>query len=109
MAQDKDFIGEYRVAQKNRKDSAVRIEKQKGGKPEPKSLLKRLFFSRKYNNSLVEKLSSGDLTIEQMKQIKNAIKSGLSDKQIDSLINSGKNEKAMAAIIDIAIVLKNRN
>ena len=43
-----------------------------------------------------------------MKQIKNAIKSGLSEKQIDSLINCKKDEKAMATIIEIAIMLNKK-
>ena len=84
----------------------MRIEKniRKG---EPGSLIKRLFFSKKYNNDLVERLADGDLTIAQMKQIKIAIKNKLSEKQIDSLINCKKDEKAMATIIDIAIMLNN--
>lgn len=71
----------------------------------PLELIKRLFLSKKYNNNLVERLSNGDLTIGQMKQIKNAIKNGLSEKQIDSLISCKKDEKAMATIIEIAIML----
>lgn len=74
----------------------------------PLELIKRLFLSKKYNNNLVERLSNGDLTIGQMKQIKNAIKSGLSEKQIDSLINCKKDEKAMATIIEIAIMLNKK-
>lgn len=74
----------------------------------PLELIKRLFLSKKYNNNLVERLSNGDLTIGQMKQIKNAIKSGLSEKQIDSLISCKKDEKAMATIIEIAIMLNKK-
>ena len=55
----------------------------------------------------MERLADGDLTIAQMKQIKIAIKNKLSEKQIDSLINCKKDEKAMATIIDIAIMLNN--
>ena len=96
MEQAKEFKSEFQIAQKNRKEN-MRIEKniRKG---EPVSLIKRLFFSKKYNN---------DLTIAQMKQIKIAIKNKLSEKQIDSLINCKKDEKAMATIIDIAIMLNN--
>ena len=94
MEQAKEFKSEFQIAQKNRKG-------------EPVSLIKRLFFSKKYNNDLVERLADGDLTIAQMKQIKIAIKNKLSEKQIDSLINCKKDEKAMATIIDIAIMLNN--
>ena len=83
MEQAKEFKSEFQIAQKNRKEN-MRIEKniRKG---EPVSLIKRLFFSKKYNNDLVERL----------------------EKQIDSLINCKKDEKAMATIIDIAIMLNN--
>ena len=101
----RNLKSEFQIAQKNRKEN-MRIEKniRKG---EPVSLIKRLFFSKKYNNDLVERLADGDLTIAQMKQIKIAIKNKLSEKQIDSLINCKKDEKAMATIIDIAIMLNN--
>ena len=85
MEQAKEFKSEFQIAQKNRKEN-MRIEKniRKG---EPVSLIKRLFFSKKYNNDLVERLADGDLTIAQ--------------------INCKKDEKAMATIIDIAIMLNN--
>ena len=102
MEQAKEFKSEFQIAQKNRKEN-IRIEKNTR-KGEPVSLIKRLFF---YNNDLVERLADGDLTIAQMKQIKIAIKNKLSEKQIDSLINCKKDEKAMATIIDIAIMLNN--
>lgn len=88
-------------------DGKIEIEKHVP-KRAPLELIKRLFLSKKYNNNLVERLSNGDLTIGQMKQIKNAIKSGLSEKQIDSLINCKKDEKAMATIIEIAIMLNKK-
>ena len=103
MEQAKEFKSEFQIAQKNRKEN-IRIEKNTR-KGEPVALIKRLFFSKKYN--LVESLADGDLTIAQMKQIKIAIKNKLSEKQIDSLINCKKDEKAMATIIDIAIMLNN--
>lgn len=106
VEQAKEFKSEFQMVQKNRKDKKLRIEKiSKAG--EPISLIKRIFFSRKYNNDLVERLADGDLTIAQMKQIKIAIRNRLSEKQIDSLINCKKDEKAMATIIDIAIMLNN--
>lgn len=117
MADGKDFDSEIEVirvrntgsknitdAVASKADGKIEIEKHVP-KRAPLELIKRLFLSKKYNNNLVERLSNGDLTIGQMKQIKNAIKSGLSEKQIDSLINCKKDEKAMATIIEIAIML----
>ena len=106
MEQAKEFKSEFQMVQKNRKDKKLRIEKISKAS-EPISLIKRLFFYKKYNNDLVERLADGDLTIAQMKQIKIAIKNRLSEKQIDSLINCKKDEKVMATIIDIAIMLNN--
>ena len=120
MVDGKDFDSEFEVIRvrntgsKNitdavapKADGRIEIEKHVP-KRAPLELIKRLFLSKKYNNNLVERLSNGDLTIGQMKQIKNAIKSGLSEKQIDSLINCKKDEKAMATIIEIAIMLNKK-
>ena len=52
-------------------------------------------------------LEDGDIKIANIKKIKIEIKNKLSEKQIDSLINCKKDEKAMATIIDIAIMLNN--
>ena len=43
------------------------------------------------------------MTVAQLKQINRAIKSGLSDRQLNSIINSKKDAGRMAVIIDIAI------
>lgn len=120
MVDGKDFDSELEVirvrntgsknitdAVDSKADGKIEIEKHVP-KRAPLELIKRLFLSKKYNNNLVERLSNGDLTIGQMKQIKNAIKSGLSEKQIDSLINCKKDEKAMATIIEIAIMLNKK-
>ena len=120
MVDGKDFDSEFEVirfrntgsknitdAVASKADGRIEIEKHVP-KRAPLELIKRLFLSKKYNNNLVERLSNGDLTIGQMKQIKNAIKSGLSEKQIDSLINCKKDEKAMATIIEIAIMLNKK-
>ena len=120
MVDGKDFDSEFEVirvrntgsknitdAVASKADGRIEIEKHVP-KRAPLELIKRLFLSKKYNNNLVERLSNGDLTIGQMKQIESAIKSGLSEKQIDSLINCKKDEKAMATIIEIAIMLNKK-
>ena len=87
---------------KRKKSERIRIEKIE--KPKEKfGLLKKIFLSKKYNDSLVKKLSAGELTVAQLKQINRAIKSGLSDRQLNSIINSKKDAGRMAVIIDIAI------
>lgn len=108
MSQEKNFKSAFQIAQKNRREDAIEIDRNTRNST-PFSLVKRLFLSKKYNNDLVQRLSDGDLTIAQMRQIKIAIKNKLSEKQIDSLINCRKDEKAMATIIEIAIMLNNNH
>ena len=100
---NQDFECAYKNAKDKRKKSErIRIEKIE--KPKEKfGLLKKIFLSKKYNDSLVKKLSAGELTVAQLKQINRAIKSGLSDRQLNSIINSKKDAGRMAVIIDIAI------
>ena len=97
---NQDFEYAYKNAKDKRKKSErIRIEKIE----EKFGLLKKIFLSKKYNDSLVKKLSAGELTVAQLKQINRAIKSGLSDRQLNSIINSKKDAGRMAVIIDIAI------
>mgnify|MGYP000036048232 FL=1 len=100
---NQDFEYAYKNAKDKRKKSErIRIEKIE--KPKEKfGLLKKIFLSKKYNDSLVKKLSAGELTVAQLKQINRAIKSGLSDRQLNSIINSKKDAGRVAVIIDIAI------
>lgn len=103
-----DFECAYENAKDDRKKSnKVKIESNKP-RGTPFSLIKKIFLSKKYNDSLVRKLSGGELTVAQLKQINRAIKSGLSDKQLDSIINCKKDASRMSAIIDIAISVNKR-
>ena len=104
-----EFECAYKNAQNERKKSErLRIEKTEG--PKKKFvLLKKVFLSKKYNDSLVRKLSAGELTVAQLKQINRAIKSGLSDKQLNSIINSKKDASRMSVIIDMAINVNKMN
>ena len=98
-----DFECAYKNAKDKRNNTGgVKIEKNKP-RGKPLNLLKKIFLSKKYNDSLVKKLSAGELTVAQLKQINRAIKSGLSDRQLNSIINSKKDAGRMAVIIDIAI------
>lgn len=98
-----DFECAYKNAKDKRKNiEGFNIEKSKP-RGKPFKLLKKIFLSKKYNDSLVKKLSAGELTVAQLKQINRAIKSGLSDRQLNSIINSKKDAGRMAVIIDIAI------
>ena len=71
---NQDFEYAYKNAKDKRKKSErIRIEKIE--KPKEKfGLLKKIFLSKKYNDSLVKKLSAGELTVAQLKQINRAIR-----------------------------------
>ncbi len=98
----------YQNAQNERKKSE-RLSVEKITPPKRSfGLVKKLFLSKKYNDSLVKKLSAGELTVAQLKQVNRAIKSGLSDRQLYSIINSKKDASRMAVIIDIAISVNKR-
>ena len=103
---NKDFEYSYTDARDKRKRK-MKVEKQ-GKPPGPFNLLKKIFLSNKPNNSMVRKLTRGELTAAQLKQVHRAIISGLSDKQIDAIINSRKDAARMSEIIDIAITLNKK-
>lgn len=103
-----DFECAYENAKAGRnKSEKIKIESNKP-RGKPFNLLKKIFLSKKYNDSLVKKLSGGELTVAQLKQVNRAIKSGLSDKQLDSIINCKKDASRMSVIIDIAISVNKR-
>ena len=66
---NQDFEYAYKNAKDKRKKSErIRIEKIE--KPKEKfGLLKKIFLSKKYNDSLVKKLSAGELTVAQLKRV----------------------------------------
>lgn len=102
-----DFMLAYQQVKEKRKEQ-MQIEKTEK-KEAPVGLLKKLFFSKKYNENLVERLTKKDLQVDQMKQIRRAISLGLSDRQINSLVNCNKDAEAMSGIIDIAVMLMKKN
>ena len=88
-----EFECAYKNAQNERKKSErLRIEKTEIPKKKF-GLLKKVFLSKKYNDSLVRKLSAGELTVAQLKQINRAI----------------KDASRMSVIIDIAINVNKMN
>ena len=91
-----EFECAYKNAQNERKKSErLRIEKTEVPKKKF-GLLKKVFLSKKYNDSLVRKLSAGELTVAQLKQL-------------NSIINSKKDASRMSVIIDIAINVNKMN
>ena len=91
-----EFECAYKNAQNERKKSErLRIEKTEVPKKKF-GLLKKVFLSKKYNDSLVRKLLAGELTVAQLKQINRAI-------------NSKKDASRMSVIIDIAINVNKMN
>ena len=106
---EQDFEYAYKNAKDERKKSKVEITKTDcRGRKGAFSFIKKLFLSKPYNESLVKKLSGDELSVAQLKQINRAIKGGLSDKQLYSIINSKKDASKMAVIIDIAINVNKR-
>jgi len=100
---EQTFECAYKAAKGERKKSGkVNVEKTERHM-EPFSLLKKIFLSRKSNDTLIKRLSAGELTVAQLKQINRAIKSDLSENQLYAIINSKKDASRMAIIIDIAI------
>lgn len=73
-----------------------------------KTLIKSLFLSKKCNSDLVDKITKRKLDVEQLKQIKNGYKSGLSDSQLESLVNSNRTAEEMAEIVEIAVLVNSR-
>lgn len=108
---EQDFECAYKNAKDGRtKSNKVEINKtvHRDIRQKTFGLIRKLFLSKPYNESLVKKLSSGELTVAQLKQINRALKSGLSDRQLYSIINSKKDAGRMSVIIDIAINVNKR-
>ena len=102
-----DFLLAYQVVKEKRKEQ-MEIEKTEK-KEAPVGLLKKLFFSKKYNINLVDRLTRKELQVDQMKQIRRAISLGLPERQINSLVNCNKDADAMSTIVDIAVTLMKKN
>lgn len=102
-----DFLLAYQVVKEKRKEQ-MEIEKTEK-KEAPVGLLKKIFFSKKYNINLVDRLTRKELQVNQMKQIRRAISLGLPERQINSLVNCNKDADAMSTIVDIAVTLMKKN
>jgi hypothetical protein len=102
-----DFLLAYQVVKEKRKEQ-MEIEKTEK-KEAPVGLLKKIFFSKKYNINLVDRLTRKELQVDQMKQIRRAISLGLPERQINSLVNCNKDADAMSTIVDIAVTLMKKN
>lgn len=72
------------------------------------ALIKKLFLSKKCNSVLVDKMAKNKLNADQLKQIKNGYKNGLTDSQLESLVNSDKSAVEMAEIVEIAMLINSR-
>lgn len=103
-----DFILAYQQVKEKRKAEQMQVEKTEK-REHPAGVFKRIFFSRKYNISLVDRLTKKELQVDQMKQFRRAIRVGLPDKQINSLVKCNKDADSMSTIIDIAVTLMEKN
>lgn len=69
-----------------------------------KALIRKMFFTRKSGKDLVKMVIEGDLDTDQLAQIMKGISKGLTESQLEALINSGKSAEKMAGIIEIAVL-----
>ena len=70
-------------------------------------LVGRLGFEKKSEQDLVRLVAEGKLGTEQLIEIQNAMKQGLTEKQLVTLINNGVSAEQMREIIEIAVLENN--
>ena len=68
------------------------------------SLFARLSFKKKSRADIVKLVASGDLVPAQLVQIKSAIEKGLTESQLEELINNNISADKMKEIIEIAVL-----
>lgn len=69
-------------------------------------IISRLLFKRKTRIDIVKLVSSSELTAEQLCLIKSAIGNGLTDKQIETLVQNKLSPDRMKEVIEIAVLEK---
>lgn len=69
-------------------------------------IFSRLLFKRKTRIDIVKLVSGSDLTADQLCLIKSAIESGLTDKQIETLVQNKLSPDRMKEVIEIAVLEK---
>lgn len=70
-------------------------------------LVGRLGFEKKSKQDLVKLVAEEKLVAEQLIEIQNAMKKGLTEEQIVTLINNGVSAEQMREIIEIAVLENN--
>ena len=70
-------------------------------------LVGRLGFEKKSKQDLVRLVAEGKLGTEQLIEIQNAMKQGLTEEQLVTLINNGVSAEQMREIIEIAVLENN--
>ena len=76
-----------------------RTERKTGGVA---TILGKLCFKRKSRQDIVRLVASGDLEPGQLEQIKIGMEKGLTEKQLEQLINNNLSPERMAKVIAIA-------
>jgi hypothetical protein len=70
-------------------------------------LVGRLGFEKKSKQDLVKLVAEEKLVAEQLIEIQNAMKKGLTEEQLVTLINNGVSAEQMREIIEIAVLENN--
>ena len=70
-------------------------------------LVGRLGFEKKSKQDLVKLVAEGKLGTEQLIEIQNGMKKGLTEEQLVTLINNGVSAEQMREIIEIAVLENN--
>ena len=70
-------------------------------------LVGRLGFEKKSTQDLVKLVAEEKLVAEQLIEIQNAMKKGLTEEQLVTLINNGVSAEQMREIIEIAVLENN--
>lgn len=76
-----------------------RTERKTGGMA---AILGKICFKKKSRQDIVRLVSSGDLNAEQLEQIKVGMEKGLTESQLEQLINNNLSPERMAKVIAIA-------
>ena len=73
------------------------------------TMLGKLAFKKKSKQDIVSLVASGDLTTQQLVQIRSAMEKGLTEEQLLELIHSNASPEQMKEIIEIAVLENSMN
>ena len=80
------------------------VENTKSQKTGMYAILGKLAFKKKSKQDIVRMVASGDLSTQQLVQIRSAMEKGLTEEQLLELIHSNASPEQMKEIIEIAVL-----